>query len=80
MSPRRNWNSPTPSLASECAPPPGNKGAGGTLVCGRGGGRVPIPTTGEKAYHSAYSVVRTQKRKIDIAPNPPKKTNITPKD
>ncbi len=22
MSPRRNWDSPNPSLASECAPPP----------------------------------------------------------
>jgi hypothetical protein len=29
MSPRRNWDSPTPSLASECAPPPGTKGGGG---------------------------------------------------
>jgi hypothetical protein len=26
MSPRRNWDSPTPSLAKECAPPPGTKG------------------------------------------------------
>jgi hypothetical protein len=26
MSPRRNWDSPTPSLASEGAPPPGTKG------------------------------------------------------
>jgi hypothetical protein len=26
MSPRRNWDSPTPSLASECAPPPEPKG------------------------------------------------------
>jgi hypothetical protein len=26
MSPRRNWDSPTPSLASECAPIPGTKG------------------------------------------------------
>jgi hypothetical protein len=34
MSPRRNWDSPIPSLASECAPPPG-WGVGG----------VPIPTT-----------------------------------
>jgi hypothetical protein len=25
MSPRRNWDSPTPSLASECAPIPGTK-------------------------------------------------------
>jgi hypothetical protein len=26
MSPRWNWDSPTPSLASECAPPPGTRG------------------------------------------------------
>ncbi len=29
MSPRRNWDSPNPSLASECAPPPQNRGWGG---------------------------------------------------
>jgi hypothetical protein len=29
MSPRRNWNSPTPSLVIECAPPSGTKGGGG---------------------------------------------------
>ncbi len=45
MSRRRNWDPPAPSPASECAPPPGPKG-GGTLACGRGGWRVPIPTTG----------------------------------
>ena len=28
MSPRWNWDSPIPSLASECAPPPGSKGWG----------------------------------------------------
>jgi hypothetical protein len=28
MSPRRNWDSPIPSPASECAPPPGPKGGG----------------------------------------------------
>ncbi len=28
MSPRRNWDSHTPSLASECAPPPGTKDGG----------------------------------------------------
>jgi hypothetical protein len=37
MSPRRNWDSPNPSLASECAPPHGTK-EGGTLACGGGGG------------------------------------------
>jgi hypothetical protein len=29
MSPRRNWDSLTPSLASECAPPPGRLRARG---------------------------------------------------
>ncbi len=48
MSPRRNWDSPSPSLASECAPPPRAKGGGGTLACGLGIGGVPIRTTGEK--------------------------------
>ncbi len=49
MSPRWNWDSPTPSLASECAPPPEPKVGGGSLACGWGVGGVPIPTTGEKA-------------------------------
>jgi hypothetical protein len=37
----RNWDSPTPSPAGECAPPfvSGGRGA----ACGRGGGGVPIP-------------------------------------
>jgi hypothetical protein len=48
MSPRRNWNSPTPSLASECAPPPEPKRGGGHTRLRRGVGGVPIPTTGEK--------------------------------
>ncbi len=29
MSPRRNWDSPNPSLASECDPPPRTGGGGG---------------------------------------------------
>jgi hypothetical protein len=29
MSPRRNWDSPTPFLASECAPPPPDQRVGG---------------------------------------------------
>ncbi len=49
MASRQNWDSPTPSLASECAPPPEPKEGGGTLACGFGVGEVPIPTTGEKA-------------------------------
>jgi hypothetical protein len=36
MSPRWNWDSPTPLAASECALPPIPKGGG-----------APIPTTGE---------------------------------
>ncbi len=49
MSPRRNCNSPTPSLASHCAPLPGTGGwGGGILACGWGVGGVPIPKTGEK--------------------------------
>jgi hypothetical protein len=38
MSPRRNWDSPTPSLASECAPTPGTKGGGHTRLWVRGWG------------------------------------------
>ncbi len=62
MSPRRNWDSPTPSLASDCAPSPGTKGGGHTRLQVRGWG-VPIPTTGEKAQHSAYSVLETHRRR-----------------
>ncbi len=48
MSPRWNWDSPTPLAASECALPPVPKGGGGgTLACCKRGGGVPIPTTGE---------------------------------
>jgi hypothetical protein len=32
MSPRRNWDFPTPSVASECAPPPEPKGGGHTRL------------------------------------------------
>ncbi len=39
MSPRWNWDSPTPLAASECALPPGPKGGGAHSP--------PIPTTGE---------------------------------
>ncbi len=46
MSPRWNWDSPTPSLASKCAPPP------------RTNGGVPIPTTGEKKSANQGSYVK----------------------
>ncbi len=48
MSLRRNWNSPTPSLASECAPPPRTKGEGGTLACGYGVGESQVRRLEEK--------------------------------
>ncbi len=38
MSPRRNWDSPTPSPASECAPSPGTKGGGAHPPSGEGVG------------------------------------------
>jgi hypothetical protein len=41
LSPRRNWDSPTPSLASECAPPLGSKGGGARSPAGGGGGGSP---------------------------------------
>ncbi len=57
MSPRWNWDSPTP-----VCPPPRTKGWGGTLACCLRGGGVPIPTTGETLstlptlwiYHAIY--------------------------
>ncbi len=39
MSPRWNWDSPTPSLASECAPPPWTKGWGAHSCAGEGLGQ-----------------------------------------
>jgi hypothetical protein len=40
--------------------PPGTKGGGGdTLACVWGGGGVQIRTTGEKTWHSVYSVLNT---------------------
>ncbi len=44
MSPRRHWDSTSPSPANECALPPQTKGWEGTLK----GGGDPNPTTGEK--------------------------------
>jgi hypothetical protein len=39
LSPRLNWDPPTPSPpASVFSPPPGTKGGGDTLACGWGGG------------------------------------------
>ncbi len=55
FSSRRNWNSPNPSPAGECAPPPFPPVWGeGTLAGERGVGRVPIPTTGHSLWESLY--------------------------
>jgi hypothetical protein len=50
----RNWDSPNPSPAGECAPPPGSGGRG-TLAGERGVGRVPIPTRGHTLWYSLYT-------------------------
>jgi hypothetical protein len=39
MSTRQNWDSPNPSLASECAPPPQNRGEGAHSPAGEGLGK-----------------------------------------
>jgi hypothetical protein len=52
MSSRRNWDSPTPSLASECAPPPRTGG----------GGRAHSPTgegLGESQFRRLVKKLRT---------------------
>jgi hypothetical protein len=38
MSPRRNWDTPTPSLARECGPPPRTGGGGANSPAGEGVG------------------------------------------
>ncbi len=53
FSSRRNWDSPNPSPAGECAPSLWFRGEGHTGE--RGGGRVPIPTTrGHTLWYSIY--------------------------
>jgi hypothetical protein len=57
MSPRRNWDSSTPSLASEFAPPHGTKGGTGAhSPAGEGLGESQFRRLEKKAEHSAYSV------------------------
>jgi hypothetical protein len=48
--PRRNWDSPNPFFASECSPPPRNRGGGGTQACGWGVGGGPNSDEGRGAY------------------------------
>ncbi len=49
-----NRDSPNPSPAGECAPPPLLPGGRATLAGDRGGGRVPIPTRGHTLWYSTY--------------------------
>ncbi len=55
MSPRRNWDSPAPSLDSECAPPPAQRARGRTRLRVRGWGSHNSDDW-KKAQHSAYSL------------------------
>jgi hypothetical protein len=57
FSSRRNWDSPNPSPAGECAHPPFGSGGRGTLAGERGGGRFPIPTRGHTLWYSSYICV-----------------------
>ncbi len=59
LSPRPNWDSPPPLLLAS-VPPLGTRGGGGvhTPACGVWGSpNYDDWTTGEKALHSAYSVL-----------------------
>ncbi len=50
FSSRRNWDSPNPSPAGECAP--FGSGGKGTLAGERAVGRVPVPTKGHTLWYS----------------------------
>jgi hypothetical protein len=66
MSPRRNWDSPTHSLASECAPPPGNKGGGHTRLRVRGWGS---PNSNEWSKRLSTLPTLWRKPSFDFAPD-----------
>jgi hypothetical protein len=58
MSPRRNWDSPNPSPASECALPPGQKGGGAHSPEAKGVGESQFQRLEKKrSTLHAYSVV-----------------------
>ncbi len=61
MSPRRNWDSPNPSLASECAPHPRNGGGGANSPAGEG--------LGESQF-------RRFEKKLSTLPTPCKQTPL----
>ncbi len=54
FSSRCNWDSPNPSPAGECAPPPLVPGGGAHLLTREGGGRVSIQTRGHTLWYSVY--------------------------
>ncbi len=60
FSSRRNWDSPTPSPAGECAPPPFCTGGEGHTRWRGGGGRVPIQTRGHTLWCFIYTVQYVQ--------------------
>ncbi len=66
FSSRRNWDSPNPSPAGECAPPPPRFWGEGTLAGERGVGRVPIPTRGHTQvvlFIYTYYVIKSKEAK-----------------
>ncbi len=54
FSSRRNWDSPNPSPAGECAPTPPPVLGGGAHSLAREGWRVPILTRGHTLWYSLY--------------------------
>ncbi len=59
MSPRWNWDSPTPLAASECALPPYQRVGGHTRLLLKGWGS-PNSNDWRNAWHSTYSVLEAQ--------------------
>ncbi len=57
MSPRRGWDSPTPSLASECVPPPGTKGGRVHSRASEGLGESQFRRLEKKLSTLLYSVI-----------------------
>ncbi len=61
MSPHRNWDSPNPSPASECAlpPPPDQRVGGAHSPADKGVGKFQFRRL-EKTLRTAYSVAQNQ--------------------
>jgi len=56
FSSRRNWDSPNPSPAGECTPPPWSIGGRAHSLARKGVGRVPIPTRERTLWYSLCAV------------------------